>query len=104
MYIRMKAADVVKLIEKQGWYFVRQRGSYKIFKHDDLPTIITVPEHGKEDLKPGLLNSILKAGGGEITPPALGFHQMAFKCLSTKQFGSQPNENKSNINHHSRKG
>lgn len=59
----MKAADVIKLIEKQGWYFDRQRGSHKIFKHNDHPNIITVPEHGKEDLKPGLLNSILKTAG-----------------------------------------
>ena len=59
----MKAADVVKFIEKQGWYFVRQRGSHKIFKHDAHADIISVPDHGKDDLKPGLLNSILKTAG-----------------------------------------
>ncbi len=59
----MKAALVIKLIEAQGWYFARQKGSHKIFKHDALPDIIAVPEHGKEDLKPGLLNDILKTAG-----------------------------------------
>ena len=59
----MKAADVVKLIETQGWYFVRQKGSHKIFKHRDFSEVITVPDHGKDDLKPGLLNRILKTAG-----------------------------------------
>lgn len=59
----MKAAEIVKLIEKQGWYEVRQRGSHRILKHDDYSDIITVPDHGKEDLRPGTLNSILKTAG-----------------------------------------
>ncbi|MEZ0484297.1 type II toxin-antitoxin system HicA family toxin [Fibrella aquatica] len=59
----MKATEVIKLIEKQGWYFVRQRGSHKVFKHHDLSNIISIPEHGKDDLKPGLLSSILKTAG-----------------------------------------
>lgn len=59
----MKAAEVIKLIQKQGWYFVRQRGSHKMFKHNDHPDILSVPDHGKEDLKPGLLNDILKTAG-----------------------------------------
>jgi predicted RNA binding protein YcfA (HicA-like mRNA interferase family) len=59
----MKAADVVKLIEKQGWYEVRQRGSHRMFKHDNYPELIAIPDHGKADLKPGLLNKILKTAG-----------------------------------------
>ncbi|WP_375445742.1 type II toxin-antitoxin system HicA family toxin [uncultured Fibrella sp.] len=59
----MKASEVIKLIEKQGWYEVRQRGSHRIYKHDSIQKIITVPEHGKDDLKPGLLSSILKTAG-----------------------------------------
>jgi predicted RNA binding protein YcfA (HicA-like mRNA interferase family) len=59
----MKAAEVIKLIEKAGWYQIRQRGSHRIFKRDGESNIITIPEHGKEDLKPGTLNSILKTAG-----------------------------------------
>lgn len=59
----MKATDVVKLIEQQGWYEVRQRGSHRIFKHNEHSEIITIPDHGKSDLKLGLLNSILKKAG-----------------------------------------
>ena len=59
----MKAAAVIKLIEKEGWYEVRQRGSHRMFKHDEHTSIISVPDHGKEDLKAGTLNSILKTAG-----------------------------------------
>ena len=60
----MKAKEVIKLIEKDGWYFVRQSGSsHKIFKHSAKQGIVVVPEHGKEDIKPGTLNSILKQAG-----------------------------------------
>jgi predicted RNA binding protein YcfA (HicA-like mRNA interferase family) len=59
----MKASEIIKLIEGQGWYEVRQRGSHRIFKHDDIPEIVTVPDHGKKDIAPGTLNNILKTAG-----------------------------------------
>jgi len=59
----MKADDLIKLLEAKGWQFVRQRGSHQVFKHPDFPQIIVVPKHGKEDLKKGLLNSIMKEAG-----------------------------------------
>ena len=59
----MKAKVLIKLIEKDGWSFVRQTGSHKIFKHSTKPGIVVIPEHGKEDIKSGTLNSILKQAG-----------------------------------------
>ena len=59
----MKAKDVIKLIEKDGWFFERQNGSHKIFKHSVKKGIVVVPEHGNEHLKVGTLNSILKQAG-----------------------------------------
>ncbi len=59
----MKASEVIKLIEGAGWYWVRQRGSHQIFKHKELSANIAVPVHGKDDLKPGTLNDILKTAG-----------------------------------------
>lgn len=59
----MKAKDLIKLIEKDGWYFERQNGSHKIFKHPHKPGILVIPEHGKEDIKPGTFNSIIKQAG-----------------------------------------
>ncbi|HEY5392663.1 MAG TPA: type II toxin-antitoxin system HicA family toxin, partial [Hanamia sp.] len=41
----------------------RQTGSHKIFKHPTKKGIVVVPEHGKEDVKMGTLDSILKQAG-----------------------------------------
>jgi len=51
------------LLEKDGWLFDRQTGSHKIFKHSSKKGIVVIPEHGKEDIKPGTLNSIFKQAG-----------------------------------------
>ena len=59
----MKAKEVIKLIQKDGWFFERQVGSHKIFKHPSKKGIVVVPEYGKEDIKLGTLNSILKQAG-----------------------------------------
>jgi len=59
----MKAKEVIKLIQKDGWFFERQAGSHKIFKHPTKRGIVVVPEHGKEDIKIGTLNSIFKQAG-----------------------------------------
>ncbi|MEW5919847.1 MAG: type II toxin-antitoxin system HicA family toxin [Bacillota bacterium] len=47
----MKVRETIKLIEKDGWYLVRQKGSHKQYKH---------PEKSGP---PGTLNSILKQAG-----------------------------------------
>ncbi|MDQ6842765.1 MAG: type II toxin-antitoxin system HicA family toxin [Bacteroidota bacterium] len=59
----MKAQQVIKLIEKNGWLFERQAGSHKIFKHPTKKGIVVIPDHGKEDLRIGTLNAILKQAG-----------------------------------------
>jgi predicted RNA binding protein YcfA (HicA-like mRNA interferase family) len=62
-FVLMKASELIKILEAKGWYFVRQRGSHKIFKHKDFKNNISVPEHGAKDLKPGTLSGILKDAG-----------------------------------------
>ena len=63
----MKAADLIKKLKEAGWFVVRQNGSHKIFEHAEKQTLsgfpLTVPDHGKKDLKIGTLNSILKDAG-----------------------------------------
>ncbi len=31
--LKMKARDIIKMIEEDGWYLVRQKGSHKQYKH-----------------------------------------------------------------------
>lgn len=56
----MKVREVIKLIEKDGWYLARTRGSYRQFKHPVKSGLVTVPGKTSDDLAPGTLNSILK--------------------------------------------
>ena len=49
----MKAKEVIKLIQKDSWFFERQAGSHKIFKHPSKKGIVVIPGHGKEDIKIG---------------------------------------------------
>ena len=59
----MKAKEVIKMIQKDGWYFERQTGSHKIFKHRTKKGMVVIPDHGKEDIRTGTLYSILKQAG-----------------------------------------
>jgi predicted RNA binding protein YcfA (HicA-like mRNA interferase family) len=57
----MKCKDVIKMIEKDGWYIVRQKGSHKQYKHPTKQGLVTIACHKEsDDIAPGTLNSILK--------------------------------------------
>lgn len=55
--------EIIKLLESNGWFFVRQKGSHKIFKKEGERLTIVVPDHGNKDLPKGTAMSILKAAG-----------------------------------------
>jgi len=57
----MKARDVIKLIEKDGWFLVRQKGSHKQYKHPVKKGLVTIAAHKLSDeIATGTLNSIYK--------------------------------------------
>lgn len=59
----MKVRDVLRLIETDGWYLARVRGSHRQFKHRSKPGLITIAGHPSIDVPKGTLNSILKQAG-----------------------------------------
>ena len=59
----MKVRDMVRLLEKDGWYLVVTRGSHRQYKHAVKVGRVTVPGNMSHDLPPGTLNSILKQAG-----------------------------------------
>ncbi len=59
----MKVRDVIKMIQKDGWYHARTKGSHRQFKHDEKPGLVTIPGKPGDELAPGTLNSILKQAG-----------------------------------------
>lgn len=56
----MKVRDVIKLIEADGWYLSRQRGSHRQFKHPTKVGLVTVPGKPNADVQPGTLKSIFE--------------------------------------------
>ena len=59
----MKVREAIKLIEKDGWFHVRTRGSHRQYKHPTKKDLVTVPGKMKDDLAPATINSILKQAG-----------------------------------------
>lgn len=53
----LKPRQIIKVLERKGFTFVRQKGSHRLYKKDNLR--VTVPYHNK-DLKPGTLKSIMR--------------------------------------------
>ncbi|NUN63445.1 type II toxin-antitoxin system HicA family toxin [Pseudanabaena biceps] len=59
----MKVKEVIKLIEADGWYLARTRGSHRQFKHFTKLGLVTVPGKPSDDLAIGTRDSILKQAG-----------------------------------------
>ena len=62
----MKIRDLIKLVEKDGWQQVRDRGDRGDHRHYHHPIkrgIVTIAGHPGDDIKAGTLNSILKQAG-----------------------------------------
>ena len=55
--------EVIRLLEANGWYLARMRGSHRQYKHTTSPGVVTVPGKPGDELAPGTLGSILKQAG-----------------------------------------
>lgn len=59
----MKIRDIIRLVEDDGWFLVRTRGSHRHFKHPSKPGLVTIAGHPGVDMPKGTLNSVLKQAG-----------------------------------------
>jgi predicted RNA binding protein YcfA (HicA-like mRNA interferase family) len=59
----MKISDIIKMIEEDGWYLVRTRGSHQQYKHPTKSGLVTIAGKLSDDLATGTLNSIYKQAG-----------------------------------------
>jgi predicted RNA binding protein YcfA (HicA-like mRNA interferase family) len=59
----MKVREVIKLMEKDGWYLARTKSSHRQYKHPYKKGLVTISGHLNEDIAKGTLNSILKQAG-----------------------------------------
>lgn len=59
----MKVREIIRIIEEDGWWLVRTRGSHRQYKHPIKQGLVTVPGKPGDDVAPGTQNSILKQSG-----------------------------------------
>jgi predicted RNA binding protein YcfA (HicA-like mRNA interferase family) len=59
----MKVKDIIKMIERDGWYLDRTRGSHRQYKHFSKPGIVTIAGKPSDDIRKGTENSIIKQAG-----------------------------------------
>ncbi len=55
-----KYNELFRILKKDGWYIVRQKGSHIIMQHPEKERQLTVPFHSGKEVKKGLLRAILK--------------------------------------------
>jgi len=59
----MKVKEIIKLVEEDGWFLARTKGSHRQYKHQIKMGLVTIPGKLSDELAPGTLNSILKQAG-----------------------------------------
>jgi predicted RNA binding protein YcfA (HicA-like mRNA interferase family) len=59
----MKVKEIIKLVEKDGWYLARTKGSHRQYRHQTKMGLVTIPGKLSDELAPGTLHSILKQAG-----------------------------------------
>ncbi|MDH3690475.1 MAG: type II toxin-antitoxin system HicA family toxin [Gammaproteobacteria bacterium] len=59
----MKVRELIKILEGDGWYISRTRGSHRQFKHSTKSGTVTVAGKSGVDVPAGTLNAVLKQAG-----------------------------------------
>ena len=59
----MKVREVVRRLERDGWFQVTQQGSHRQFRHPTKPGRVTVAGNPGHDLAAGTLANIFRQAG-----------------------------------------
>ncbi|MCF8307402.1 MAG: type II toxin-antitoxin system HicA family toxin [Bacteroidales bacterium] len=59
----MKCSELYRILIKDGWYPVSQKGSHVKMRHRIKQGIIVFPNHGSQEVAKGLEKKILKDAG-----------------------------------------
>ncbi len=59
----MKCSELYKILKKNGWYPVSQKGSHVKLKNDKKSNLIIFPNHGSQEIGKGLEIKIKKDAG-----------------------------------------
>jgi predicted RNA binding protein YcfA (HicA-like mRNA interferase family) len=61
----LSGKDLSRLLEQHGWELARIQGSHHIYRKTGSTLRLSVPIHGNQALKKGLLRHLVKAAGLE---------------------------------------
>jgi len=56
----MKCSEFFRLLKRDGWYVISQKGSHVKMKHPSKKGIIIFPNHGSQELSKGLESRLRK--------------------------------------------
>ena len=59
----MKCSELFRLLKKDAWYPISQKGSHVKMKHDKKKGIIIFPNHRSQEVGKGLEKKIMKDAG-----------------------------------------
>jgi len=59
----MKCSELYRILTKDGWYTVSQKGSHIKLRHQSKNGTIIFPNHGSNEVGKGLENKLLKQAG-----------------------------------------
>jgi predicted RNA binding protein YcfA (HicA-like mRNA interferase family) len=59
----MKIREIIKIIENDGWFLKRTKGSHRQFRNPSKSGAVTIAGHERDDLHPKTESSILKQAG-----------------------------------------
>jgi len=59
----MKCSELFRLLKKEGWYAVSQKGSHVKMKHNTRDGTIIFPNHGSQEVGKELEKKILRDAG-----------------------------------------
>jgi len=59
----MKSDKLLKLLKKNGWYEIRQKGSHKILAKEGRENKLVLPYHRGKEVPTGTCHRILKQAG-----------------------------------------
>jgi predicted RNA binding protein YcfA (HicA-like mRNA interferase family) len=62
-WMPVKVRELIRVLEKDGWFIVRTSGSHRQFHHASKAGTVTVAGKPSVEIPPGTLNSILKQAG-----------------------------------------
>ena len=59
----MKSSELLRILQRDGWFIVKQTGSHLTMVHPTKAGSLIVPFHGSHEVGKGLENKLLKKAG-----------------------------------------